>query len=48
MSEKEKLDLFKFLNEMIKKFPNDQELGKNVRKYFIETQKIKNLNHGIQ
>ena len=35
MSEKEKTDLLKFLQQMIYKFPNDQELGKEIRKYFL-------------
>ena len=33
MSEKEKL--LEFLKEMVLKYPNDQELGKEIRKYFF-------------
>jgi hypothetical protein len=35
MSNKEKTDLLEFLRQMISKFPNDQELGKEIRKYFL-------------
>ena len=42
MSEKEINDLIVFLEEMVSKYPNDQELGKEVRKYFLlKTQQIK-------
>ena len=32
MSDKEKYELIKFLKEMIAKFPNDQDLGKELAK----------------
>jgi hypothetical protein len=42
MSDKEKIELLNFLKEMILKYPNDQELGKEIRKYYLEkTQKNK-------
>lgn len=39
MSDKEKMELLDFLKEMIFKFPNDQELGKEIRKYYLEKNK---------
>ena len=39
MSDKEKMELLDFLKEMILKFPNDQELGKEIRKYYLEKNK---------
>jgi len=39
MSEKEKL--IEFLKEMVEKFPNDQELGKEIRKYFYSKKQNK-------
>jgi hypothetical protein len=42
MSDKEKIELLNFLKEMILKYPNDQELGKEIRKYYLmKTQKNK-------
>ncbi len=39
MSEKEKIELLDFLKEMVVKYPNDQELGKQIRKYYLEKNK---------
>lgn len=39
MSEKEKIELLDFLKEMVAKYPNDQELGKQIRKYYLEKNK---------
>jgi hypothetical protein len=39
MSEKEKIELLDFLKEMILKYPNDQELGKQIRKYYFTKDK---------
>lgn len=41
MSDKKKEKLVKFLREMTKKFPNDQDLGKEVRKYYYSKKQIK-------
>jgi hypothetical protein len=41
MSDKEKYELIKFLKEMIAKFPNDQDLGKEIRKYYYSKKQIK-------
>jgi len=32
-------ELIEFLQEMIKKYPNDLELGKEIRKFFYEIEK---------
>jgi len=42
MSDKEKDELLKFIKEMVLKFPNDQELGKQIRKYYYSQEKSKN------
>ena len=39
MSEKEKIELLDFLKEMMVKYPNDQDLGKEIRKYYLEKNK---------
>jgi len=39
MSEKEKIELLDFLKEMVVKYPNDQELGKEIRKYYLKNNK---------
>ncbi len=39
MSEKEKIELLDFLKEIVEKYPNDQELGKQIRKYYLEKNK---------
>jgi phage anti-repressor protein len=39
MSDKEKIELLDFLKEMILKYPNDQELGKEIRKYYLKKDK---------
>jgi hypothetical protein len=36
MSDNEKIELLDFLKEMILKYPNDQELGKEIRKYYLK------------
>jgi hypothetical protein len=35
MSDKEKIELLDFLKEMILKYPNDQDLGKQIRLFFF-------------
>jgi hypothetical protein len=35
----EKIELLDFLKEMILKYPNDQELGKQIRKYYFTKDK---------
>lgn len=35
MSEKEQNELIQILKEMTLKYPNDQELGREIRKYVI-------------
>jgi hypothetical protein len=45
MSDKEKEELIKFLKEMVFKYPNDQELGKQLRKYYYSIKKNEN---GVQ
>jgi hypothetical protein len=43
MSDKEKIELLNFLKEMILKYPNDQELGKEIRKYYLEKKQTKHM-----
>jgi hypothetical protein len=43
MSDKEKKELLYFLKEMILKYPNDQELGKQIRKYYFTKDKKKHM-----
>jgi hypothetical protein len=39
MSDKEKIELLDFLKEMILKYPNDQDLGKQIRLFFLSQTK---------
>jgi hypothetical protein len=39
MSENEKLELLDFLKEMVLKHSNDQQLGKEIRKYYFTKEK---------
>jgi hypothetical protein len=42
MSDKEKNKILKFIKKMIDKNPNDQDLGHEIRKYYLtKTQKNK-------
>ena len=43
MSDKEKIELLNFLKEMILKYPNDQELGKEIRKYYLKKEQTKQI-----
>ena len=47
MSEKEKKELFEFLKKIIQLHPNDQELGKEIRKYFVINKENRSIN-GVQ
>lgn len=42
MSNKENTELLEFLQEMISKYPNDQELGKEIRKFLLSKSKPSN------
>jgi hypothetical protein len=42
MSDQEKNEILKFIKKMVDKFPNDQNLGHEIRKYYLaKTQKNK-------
>ena len=36
MSDQESTEILEFIKKMIDKYPNDQELGKEIRKYYLE------------
>jgi hypothetical protein len=42
MSDQEKNETLEFIKKMVNKFPNDQDLGKEIRKYYLMKTKKKN------